>query len=294
MRSPPLSRYKPGMPEDWSRVEVEAVVADYLAMLTMELRHQPFNKAEHNRRLRLMLNNRPKGSVERKHQNISFIVRDLGLPYIDGYKPLGNYQNLLRQVVADRLSGATLLHQAVAAAVEQPIQALPELKDILAIQVPPPRPEIGTTRVYEEPPELTTPVRRNYLEIEARNQSLGRAGEELVLRFEHERLLRAGQRRLADQVEHVSHTKGDHLGYDILSFECDGSERLIEVKTTRFGAMTPFFASRNEVEFSGTRDSAYQLYRLFSFREQPKLFTLPGSLRNSCRLSPTLYSGVPD
>jgi hypothetical protein len=33
-----------------------------------------------------------------------------------------------------------------------------------------------------------TAVRRNYLEVEARNRSLGRAGEELVLEFEHQRL----------------------------------------------------------------------------------------------------------
>ena len=123
MRVLPFSvprRYKPRMPETWSREEVEAVVADYLAMLAMELRQQPFNKAERNRQLRLMLRHRPKGSVERKHQNISAILLEFGYPYIDGYKPLGNYQNLLRQVVADRLSGATDLHKAVAAAVEQP------------------------------------------------------------------------------------------------------------------------------------------------------------------------------
>ena len=36
---------------DWSRLEVEAAVADYLDMLALELRDEPFNKAEHNRNL---------------------------------------------------------------------------------------------------------------------------------------------------------------------------------------------------------------------------------------------------
>lgn len=36
---------------DWSRIEVEAVVTDYLQMLATEIRGESFNKAEHNRRL---------------------------------------------------------------------------------------------------------------------------------------------------------------------------------------------------------------------------------------------------
>jgi hypothetical protein len=59
------------------------------------------------------------------------------------------------------------------------------------------------------------------------------------IRLELERLQRAGKRNLADRIEHVARTQGDHLGYDIQSFEEDGRDRLIEVKTTRFGALTP-------------------------------------------------------
>jgi hypothetical protein len=33
----------------------------------------------------------------------------------------------------------------------------------------------------------------------------------------------------------VSVTRGDHEGFDILSFESGGTERLVEVKTTGFG-----------------------------------------------------------
>src|SRR5206468_476841 len=131
---------------------------------------------------------------------------------------------------------------------------------------------------------------RNYLEAEARNRSLGRAGEELVLRFEHERLWRAGERSLADRIEHVARTQGDGLGYDIRSFEAGGRDRLIEVKTTRFGALTPFFASRNEVEVSDRRNKDYQLYRVFKFSEQPKLFLLPGSLKRTCELDPLSFA----
>ena len=72
-----------------------------------------------------------------------------------------------------------------------------------------------------------------------------------MLRFEHERLRRAGKKALAERVEHVAQTKGDHLGYDILSFEVTGQERLIEVKTTRFGASDSVFRVTERGELFG-------------------------------------------
>jgi hypothetical protein len=282
------------MPDAWSREEVGAAVADYFVMLSKELRGEPYSKAEHNRQLQPMLAARNRGSIERKHQNISAVLIELGYPYIDGYKPLHNYQALLLAVVEERLAGAARLHQTIAATVEAQVQATPPVSDILSIMVPPPVREEGARPLYDRAVSRGSKPRRNYLELEARNQSLGRAGEDLVLRFEHERLWRVGKGSLADHIEHVARTRGDYLGYDIRSFEEDGRDRLIEVKTTRFGAMTPFFASRNEVDVSEERQSDYHLYRLFSFRERPRLFTLGGSLRNSCQLEPFSYSAVPN
>lgn len=136
-------------------------------------------------------------------------------------------------------------------------------------------------------------MRRNYLKIEARNQTLGLAGGKLVLEFEYKRLWQAGKKDVANRIQHVSDTTGDHLGFNISSFETDGRDRLIEVKTTQFGALTPFFASKSEVEVSESREAEYQLYRLFKFTEQPKLFVLPGSLRTTCTLGPMQYSALP-
>jgi hypothetical protein len=115
------------MPEGWSRGEVEATIADYFSMLDMELRDQPYNKAEHNRALQRILNNRSHGSVERKHQNISAILIGVGYPYIDGYKPLGNYQELLRIVVEERLWHSADLNRDVKAVVEKPAEEIPEV-----------------------------------------------------------------------------------------------------------------------------------------------------------------------
>jgi hypothetical protein len=278
---------------DWSREEVEATISDYFEMLAMELRGEPFNKAEHNRNLQKFLNGRSKGSIEKKHQNISAVLIELGYPYIDGYKPLKNYQRLLFTIVEERLLHARNLDHAAAVAVEKPVVRVPAVTDILKIVVSPPQRKEEKPKLYDRPLQPNKPVRRNYLEIESRNQTLGLAGEKFILEFEHQRLWQAGKKDLANRIEHVSEKEGDYLGFDILSFETTGRERPIEVKTTRFGELTPFFASKNEVDVSEVRESDYHLYRLYKFDKDPKLFILPGSLRKSCTVAPVHFAALP-
>ena len=98
-----------------------------------------------------------------------------------------------------------------------------------------------------------------------------------------------GKSLLANKVEHVSKTKGDGLGFDIHSFEANGQERFIEVKTTAFGKETPFFLTRGEVAFAKEHDDQFQLYRLFDFRREPRMFALPGQVGLHCALSPVNF-----
>jgi hypothetical protein len=118
---------------------------------------------------------------------------------------------------------------------------------------------------------------------------LGSAGEQFVVRFEIARLLSIGQDRLADRVERISETQGDGAGFDVLSFEESGRERFIEVKTTAYGRETPFFVTRNEVEVSRDHDGQYHLYRLFDFRNRPRLFWKAGALDQSFDLDAVQY-----
>ncbi len=138
------------------------------------------------------------------------------------------------------------------------------------------------------------PLRRvrpaiNYLERESRNASLGRAGEEFVLNFERARFIRLGQESLADRVEHIAVTEGDGAGFDVRSFEADGRDRFIEVKTTAYGKHVPFFISQNEVTVSQNYSDHYHLYRVFRFHNDPRLFTLTGALDRVCNLSPVQF-----
>lgn len=281
------------MSTDWSPEEVHLAVASYLRMLALELAETPYNKAEANRELQKLVPGRSRSAIEKKHQNTSAALLELGFPCIRGYKPLSNLQQIQREIVEQEAVKATYLHRIALSAVEAPATTSISPADILSIQVPVPAQEERSPAVYEPSDRRQLPRVRNYLQIEARNSSLGRAGEELVLRFEAERLHRSGAKRLADRIEHVAKTQGDGLGFDILSFETTGKERLIEVKTTRFGQMTPFFASKNEVEFSDKRSRDFHLYRLFDFEKEPRLFMLPGSLRQTCALDPVEFRARP-
>jgi hypothetical protein len=125
--------------------------------------------------------------------------------------------------------------------------------------------------------------------LDARRRVLGAEGESFVMWFERRRLEEAGKPMLAKGVERISESEGDGAGYDIKSFETDGTERLIEVKTTTYGKKHPFFVSINEVEFSAEFATSYHLYRLFDFSNMRRMFTLKGSLESNCYLEPTLF-----
>jgi uncharacterized membrane protein len=74
-----------------------------------------------------------------------------------------------------------------------------------------------------------------------------------------------GRADLAELVRHVAVVEGNGTGYDVASFELDGSDRFIEVKTTRSGVQTDFFVSANEVQFSIQQRTSYYLYRVYDF-----------------------------
>src|SRR5690606_23368079 len=74
----------------WSDSEIDLIVADYFDMLALEQAGSPYNKAEHNRALQHLTGRSP-GSIEFKHQNISAVLVRLGLPRIEGYKPMPNF-----------------------------------------------------------------------------------------------------------------------------------------------------------------------------------------------------------
>src|SRR5271155_5269466 len=79
---------------NWQDDELDAIVADYFAMLAADLSGQPYIKSRHSAALMAQIG-RTHRSVEFKHQNISAVLDELGMPWIPGYKPKRNYQNAI-------------------------------------------------------------------------------------------------------------------------------------------------------------------------------------------------------
>jgi Domain of unknown function (DUF3883) len=276
---------------DWTAAEVSLIVADYFDMLRLDLAGQEFVKTERNRALQERLNGRNRISIEFKHQNISAVLTGLGLPYVEGYKPRGNYQGLLAQEVEafldqspgflDRLAAAPLVNpdkapETAARDLEKVIEAPPEA-------VPAPK--------EAAKPWLSRKGRRiDFARRDALNRHLGRLGEQFVVWLERQRLLAAGRDDLSRRVEWVADTLGDGLGFDVLSFdEVDDSERLVEVKTTGLGKFFPFYVTATEVRCSEDVGERFHLFRVFDFGRAPRAYVLAGPLRARCHLEPTLF-----
>jgi len=266
----------------WTWLEVEACVASYFDMLTLELKGEQYVKAKHRRALLEKVSSRSEGSIEFKYQNISAVLIELGYPYISGYKPKFNYQGMLKNAV--------LAHIAT----NDPLINISDDKLVLPSKLV--WDEVFDDEVPEMMPQVNEPVRRylarkvNFSEQESRNRKLGEKGEEFVLELEKQRMIMAGRDDLKDEVEWSSKDRGDGLGYDIRSFDPRVDQELfIEVKTTNSGKYQPFFVSRNEVEFSIEHADQYSLYRVFNFKTKPQFFALEGSLSSNVHLDAQTY-----
>lgn len=274
--SPMADEEKIGKP--WGDDELDAIVAAYFAMLTADLAGQPYVKSRHSAALMAQIG-RTHRSVEFKHQNISAVLDELGLPWIPGYMPKRNYQNAIFDAIDRYLT-------------QHPESILPT-----------PAPQIEASHsdaIFVEPPQASAsqpiPERLKRLvrkfdpvERDHRNRSLGKAGEAFVVDLERKQLAQADRLDLAQRVRWVAEEDGDGAGYDIYSFDPHGKERLIEVKTTNGAARTPFFLSRNECELAKERPEDWSIYRVHLFVRQPRIFTISPPLDNTLRLRPETW-----
>lgn len=263
-------------------------------MLQAELNGHSYRKSQHREALIPQLSGRSKGSVEFKHQNISAVLAELDRPYIDGYKPRGNYQGILATEVERYLEDhPRFLEQLAAAPTLNPISVpQPSTADRSQIFVEPPEMPVPTTRV--EKPWLSRKGQKiDFAERDAANRALARLGEEFVFDVERNRLREEGRDDLASKVRWVSQEIGDGLGFDILSYdETDESEMILEVKATGRNILSAFYVTANEVRCSEDIPDQYHLFRVFNLAREPRIYVLHGSLRERCQLEPLVFRAM--
>lgn len=274
---------------DWTDAENDLIVADYFSMLLLECNGASYSKAEHNRNLQTLLPSRGRGSIEFKHQNISAVLLGLGQPWIDGYKPASRFQGSLIDAVLRWLDFRPDWLQPLLGNRAAPDSNIAELQEEPTLWIGPP----PTFRNQPSPvdPEFMALIGRKYdvADRDTRNQALGKAGEKCVFLNEQAVLRSAGRADLADKIHWTSVEHGDGAGYDIASFEPNGEERLLEVKTTNGWERTPFHISRNELAVADQRRDHWHLIRLWNFARGPKAFAIRPPLDAHVVLTPTSF-----
>jgi Domain of unknown function (DUF3883) len=259
--------------DDWTDAEVVATVGDYLEMLRAELAGLPYSKSEHRRALLASLSpGRTEAAIEFKHQNISAVMLELGLPNIRGYRPARNYQRALAAELKRRLSIDKALFEELQRGCD-------------------PRPtgrlERGAPPAGMRRPLSTRVV--DYEALQAENRRLGALGERLVVEFERAVLETIGRLDLAERVRWVAEEDGVGAGYDVLSFTPAGAPRFIEVKTTALGPETPFYLSSAEIAFAVEHAGSYAIHRVYHVDNAPRFFPIVGDPTLVLELSPVVF-----
>jgi len=121
---------------------------------------------------------------------------------------------------------------------------------------------------------------------------IGDRGEQIVLRAERQFLKKNGKKDLAKLVDQIS-KRDDSVGYDIKSYELDGTEKLIEVKSTlRKIGKSNVFLSANELQVAENENN-YYFYIIYEVgSKRPKIWKIKSSdLLNDSNIvkEPILY-----
>lgn len=128
---------------------------------------------------------------------------------------------------------------------------------------------------------------RDYDAQNRRNRVIGRQAEELVFHWEKASLKACGREDLAESVKDVS--RNPKFGYDIKSYNEDGSPRRIEVKAVQWsGNRVNFYVSSFEIQKS--RDlSNYYFYLVSRMKKSPVIHYLAAKDLLETNLEPLQY-----
>lgn len=109
----------------------------------------------------------------------------------------------------------------------------------------------------------------DYEKLNQYKNKIGKMGEVLIYNEEVKKL---SSLNIGKKPEHVSVTKGDGLGYDILSYDANGDELFIEVKTTKTNKSDGFYLSSNELKTAEDNQAKYKIYRVFNLDTTNKTY----------------------
>lgn len=98
MTSNPRRKASGSYGSPWSDDDLRASIEAYARMLGAEARGAPLRKSDVVSEL-MQITGRTKGSIEMRLQNISAVLNERGLDWIEGYKPLRHYPERLKDLI---------------------------------------------------------------------------------------------------------------------------------------------------------------------------------------------------
>lgn len=127
----------------------------------------------------------------------------------------------------------------------------------------------------------------DYSDQQKRNQETGDIGEKLVLANEIDKARKWGlSEDLVSQIRRVS-LESDDYGFDILSFDQNGKEHYIEVKTTKASSNSlSFVLTQNELDHARKYGSAYSIVMVFDVAQNPRIWDMGNPfVREPCKVN---------
>ena len=125
----------------------------------------------------------------------------------------------------------------------------------------------------------------NYDDVAARKSFIGEAGEQLVLKHEKEQ-----HPQYKNRIKKVS-DDDDSLGYDILSFDEEGNQKYIEVKTKKHGSASnvDFFITENERRRLLENPNHYIYYVCGIKNKKKTIYEISKEILDDVTMVPVLY-----
>ena len=174
------------------------------------------------------------------------------------------------------------------------LYALEPFNNAKVLQIKKPKEDLGNFLDYEIPnysdlpPEQKKEKEKHTNKNKNKNKNsrptlnieTGIQGENYVYKYEVNKLKKHGRDDLAKKVVKQCEDKTCFPGYDIKSFDIDGNEIYIEVKSSKSMSKKNFYISSNEIKAAKKYKKNYFIYRVVNSLTNPKIpYRIPDPLK---------------
>ena len=144
------------------------------------------------------------------------------------------------------------------------------LKEGLDYEIPEYKPQIKERKERVYSPKKSKSNNKNIIPTKP-SKKVGRAGEEHVYKYEYKKLVDQNREDLAKKIVKQYEDLTSFPGYDIISFNKDGKEIYIEVKSTVSKGKDYFEITENEILAAKSLKESYFIYQVTDALVSPKI-----------------------